>query len=290
MRKSIFEIVSKSVNMENEVQRISFMAEQEDILCVNKYSYFNLFKFVEVFCFNDWECRGHFIDTADFLDALDWQVLKHDATYDTEALMTFIELVYNFWNLSNQEFNNNENVYSLQWRGNYYHLKDVMDDVLGQYNHCAYIDKKRRCVLVIEDKAEVTAVAEIVPTSLALNVIRYNHKSLKGEIELKKSILISIGAELEPKRKELQEINRQLSEDIFFILNNVNIRHNNRSKTDKAKYKEYTAKMTKSQMEKWYDELYQMMLLAILLLDNRSRTEKVKELKEKIVNGQADEK
>ena len=74
------------------------------------------------------------------------------------------------------------------------------------------------------------------------------------------------------------------------MLNNVNIRHNNRSKKDKGKYKEYTAKMTKVQMEKWYDELYQMMLLAILLLDNTSRAERVKTLKDKIVNGQACEK
>ena len=40
--------------------------------------------------------------------------------------------------------------------------------------------------------------------------------------------------------------------------------------------------MKKDRLEKWYDELYQMMLLAILLLDNVDRTDKVKELKSKI--------
>jgi len=286
MRKSIFEIVSESLNMENETQRILMMAEHEDLLCVDRFSYYNLFKFVDRYCFRDWECRGHFIDVEDFLEAMDIQNLRREATYDTDALMTLIELVYNFWNLSDQEFSNNNKRYSLQWCGNFFHLRDVMDDILGQYNHCAYIDKKKKYVLVIEDKPEVTAVAEIVPVSLAFGVIKYNHKSLKGEIDLKKSILISMGAELEPKRKELQEINRQLSEDIFFMLNNINIRHNNCSTTDKAKYKEYTARMTKSQMEKWYDELYQMMLLAVLLLDNTNRTEKIKDLKDKIVKGQ----
>lgn len=43
--------------------------------------------------------------------------------------------------------------------------------------------------------------------------------------------------------------------------------------------------MTKARLEKWYDELYQMMLLAFLLLDNVNRTENVKELKEKIIGG-----
>ena len=158
-----------------------------------------------------------------------------------------------------------------------------MLDNLEKYNHKSYIDDER--ILIIEDKPEVTAVAEIIEQDLAIDIIRYNHRSMQGEIELKKKILISLGSELEPKRKELQVLNKQLSEDIFFMLNNMNLRHNNRSKKDMGKYKEYVAKMTKARLEKWYDELYQMMLLAFLLLDNVDRTENVKELKEKIIGG-----
>ena len=69
------------------------------------------------------------------------------------------------------------------------------------------------------------------------------------------------------------------------MLNNLNIRHNNRSKKDKSKYKEYVANMSKTRLEKWYDELYQMMLLAFLLLDNIERKKKVSELKSKIIGG-----
>lgn len=160
-----------------------------------------------------------------------------------------------------------------------------MEDILSKNNHKAYIDNENERVLIIEDKPEVSSVVEIVDETLALDIVKYNHISLQGEIELKKSILLSLGAELEPKRKELETINKQLSNDIFFMLNNINIRHNNRSKKDKSKYKEYVAKMTKKQLEKWYDELYQMILLAFLLLDNVDRTKKVKELKNKVVGG-----
>lgn len=69
------------------------------------------------------------------------------------------------------------------------------------------------------------------------------------------------------------------------MLNNCNIRHNNRNKKDSSKYKEYVAKMSKKQLEKWYDELYQMILLAFLLLDNGDRDVKITELKAKIVGG-----
>ena len=280
-RRSIFDIVSESVNMENEAKRIITMAEKEYLLYVDKYTAKKLFDFVDDYCFNYWEYRGHFINVDDYLEALNFDTLKRNATHDVDSLLTVIELIYNFWNLSHQKFNNKTKGYELQWSGNYYHLKDVMDDVLQQYNHKAYINDNETCILVIEDKAEVTAVAEILPSALAFDVIKYNHRSLQGEVELKKSILLSLGAELEPRRKELQTLNKQLSEDIFFMLNNLNLRHNNRSKKDKN-YKEAVAKMRKDRLEKWYDELYQMILLAMLLLDNVDRTVKVKELKDKI--------
>lgn len=281
MRKSIFDIVSESIDMNSEIRRILAMARREDVLCVDKYSYFTLFDFIDEYCFIEWECRGHFINVDDFLEALDFGNLEKSATFDVDSLLTLIELVYNFWNLSHKQFDDNDKYYQLQYCGNYYHLKNVMDDILEQYNHIAYINEKEKCVLVIENKEDVTAVAEILPSTLSLDVIKYNHRSLNGEIELKKSILLKLSNELEPKRKELEKINKQLSQDIFFMLNNLNIRHNNRSKKDKN-YKEYVAKMKKDSLEKWYDELYQMILLAFLLLDNVNRIPQVEELKTKL--------
>ena len=282
MRKSIFDIVAESIDMESEANRLVTMSSEERVLVIDSYPYKTLFDYVDEYCFKEWAQRGHFVDVDDFLEALEYEDLKEEATHDVDALLTLIELIYNFWELSHNQFNDGEKGYRLQWCGNYYHLKDVMDDVLGQYNHVAYINEEQECVLIVEDKAEVTAVAEIMPTpALAVDVVRYNHRTLRGEIELKKKILLAMGAELEAKRKKLHTINSTLENDIFFMLNNLNIRHNNKSKGDKN-YKEYVAKMRKDRLEKWYDELYQMLLLAFLLMDNTKRVEKVKELKEKI--------
>lgn len=280
MRKSIFDIASASVNMSNEVDRIVTMSIKEK----NTYSFpyeRSLFDFVDERCFNSWNHRGHFVDVEDFLEAVDYKGIQRMAKGgDVNAFMTLIELTYNFWNLAYRAIFDEKT--NLGYRNNFFHLRDVMLDNLEKYNHKAYIKNDR--ILIIEDKPEVTAAAEIVKQDLAIDIIRYNHRSLQGELELKKGILLSLGAELEPRRKELQVINKQLTEDIFFMLNNLNVRHNNRSKKDKN-YKEYVAKMRKDRLEKWYDELYQMMLLAILLLDNVTRSGQIKELKDKIVGG-----
>lgn len=285
MRKSIFDIVAENINMESEANRLVALSSQEHVLVVNSYAYRTLFKYVDEYCFGEWVQRGHFVDVDDFLEALEFDDLQEKAAYDVDAFLTLIELIYNFWELSHRQFDDDEKGYKLQWCGNYYHLKNVMDDVLGQYNHVAYINEEQECVLVVEDKAEVTAAAEIMPTpTLSIEVVRYNHRTLKGEIELKKKILLALGAELEVKRKKLHLINATLENDIFFMLNNLNIRHDNKSKGDKN-YKEYVAKMRTERLEKWYDELYQMILLAFLLMDNKKRAEKIKELKGKINTG-----
>lgn len=281
MRKSIFDIATSSINISNEVDRIVSMSINEKTLYYFPYD-LSVFDFVDKHCFRDWSYRGHFVDVKDFLDAIGYNDIRAAAKKgDTDAFIALIELTYNFWMLAHKDLINEKT--SSQWQNNFYHLREVMLDNLEKYNHKAYIDGDR--ILIIEDKPEVTAVSEIVEGDLALDIIRYNHRSLQGEIELKKNILISLGSELEPKRKELQAINKQLSEDIFFMLNNINIRHNNRSKKDMSKYKEYVAKLSRTRLEKWYDELYQMMLLAFLLLDNVDRQNKVKELKNKIIGG-----
>ena len=280
MRKNIFDIASASINISNEVDRIVTMSIQEKNTYDCPYDR-SLFEFVDSRCFKEWSYRGHFLDVKDFLESIDYNGIKQAAKNgDVESFMTLIELTYNFWHLAEQDISDEKT--GSKWQNNFYHLQDVMLDSLEKYNHKAYIDNDR--ILIIEDKPEVTAVAEIIEQSLAMDIIRYNHRSLQGELDLKKTILLSLGAELEPRRKELQAFNKQLSEDIFFMLNNLNIRHNNRSKKDKN-YKEHVAKMRKERLEKWYDELYQMMLLAFLLLDNVERTSQVKELKDKIVGG-----
>ena len=64
-----------------------------------------------------------------------------------------------------------------------------------------------------------------------------------------------------------------------FLLNKMNIRHNNKEGKNAS---EYVANLADEELEKWYDETYQMLLLAMLEVDNIERNRKVNELKKKI--------
>lgn len=79
-----------------------------------------------------------------------------------------------------------------------------------------------------------------------------------------------------------KEIIRNLLNDLF---NNLNIRHNNVNSND-SKYKAYVAKMSCNELEHWYDETYQMCLLAILELEHKERKADLDELKSRIESAQ----
>ncbi|MCQ2471981.1 MAG: hypothetical protein MJ147_08095 [Clostridia bacterium] len=285
MRKNIFEIVSEKTDIENVINRIIRLFKETNTIIINGSDYFeddtycNIYHFVNVHCFNTWRRKGLFIDFDDFLNTLNYCELEEKAADCEESLLTFVELIYNLWFLSEITIKQYDDIYS---NDSFMLLKNIMDDLLQKYNHKAYFNEEEQYVLVVEDKPEVTAVAEILPQNLSLDVIRYNHYSLKGRIDLKKAILIKLGSELEAKDKRLLEINKQLKNDIFNMLNNCNIRHNNVSPEQKGKYKKFIADMSDEELEVWYDELYQMLLLAFLILDNEDRKIRVKEFINKL--------
>lgn len=272
--------------MNSDTDRLVTMAKLEKTLCLDNGTYLDLFRFVDIFCFKNWVHRSRFISVDDFLNALRFDDLVRQAAYDLEAHLMLVELIYNFWNLANNVLSDKNSKINVYWCGNFYHIKAAMDDILEECNHIAWSNDDNDCIIVVENKPEVTAAAEIMPTpELSFDIIRYNHRALKGDVKAKKAILITLEADLEAKRKELQAINNKLSDDVFFMLNNINIRHNNCSKQDSAKYKKYVADMAPEQLEEWYDELYQMMLLGFLLLDNKERSIKIGKLKDNINRG-----
>lgn len=138
--------------------------------------------------------------------------------------------------------------------------------------------------IYVEKSSAAIAVAEStqIPDELSYKVLEYNHRSLKGNIEKKRELLTLFSSQLEPKRKTLAGVAKSLSDALFFSFNNMNIRHNNIDPSDKAKYVKEVAEIDSKVLEEWYDEIYQMCLLAFLELEQIERKKKFDKLKNEI--------
>lgn len=116
-----------------------------------------------------------------------------------------------------------------------------------------------------EKKPEAIAVAEIVDDSLSYKVLEYNHIRMRGNLKGKLSILKLMADDIENKqvRNAIKSINTTFESQLYQLINKF-VRHDH-SQT------QIIADMQDEELEMWYDEIYQMWLLAKLGLDHLDR-------------------
>lgn len=144
-------------------------------------------------------------------------------------------------------------------------------------------ESKDGFTVFVEKNAAATAVAEsdLIPDDLSYKLITYDHHSMRGDLEKKKAIIVRLASILEGKQAKLNQVNSTLKKDLFYIFNNFNIRHNNCDSQSKD-YKPAIANMDNKKLEKWYDETYQMCLLAFMELEQADRKPKFDAIKTEI--------
>ena len=159
-------------------------------------------------------------------------------------------------------------------------VQSLIDYDLEQINHYIYRTEDGK-YLVVQKDAAASAVADIVAPELADAIIEYNHHLLKGDLKSKKLILKQIADALEPRRAELKTVNKTIENDFFYMVNTMNVRHNNCDVSDPSKYNEKFANLTDREKEEWYDEIYQEGLMAYLSLEQVDREKKILDFKTK---------
>ena len=217
--------------------------------------------------------RGTSLSLEDFDDEYGFDFDKYPPNFDIEYLIRFCEY---FYNLSTAYMG----VPNLLDRFN---VTLITQQIYRVIEKIGYMPAEQDgFTIFVEKSIPAIAVSEIVPNELSYKVISYNHHSMKGNLENKKETLLKLANLLEGKRKQLKSINSSLEDDLFYAFNNLNLRHNNKDISYKEKYKKYIADMSNAELENWYDEIYQMCLLAFLEIEQIARKKSFNELKRRI--------
>lgn len=134
---------------------------------------------------------------------------------------------------------------------------------LNQDGFVIYVEKSPAAISVAE--------SEQIQKEISYKMISYNHHSMRGKLQEKKNTILKLAELLEAKRTELAKVDSRFCSDIFYLFNNLNIRHNNVDPSINGKFKQAVADMPPEELEHWYDETYQMCLLAFLRLEQADR-------------------
>ena len=146
-------------------------------------------------------------------------------------------------------------------------------------NHCIVEQEEGKKIIVEKNAAATQAVQLVDNLSVSSGILEYLHYALKGHLEEKRKILLLLGNYIEPMLKSHVLKNAgygDIESDVGFLLNNMNIRHNNLEGT---KRKEYTASLTKDELEEWYDKTYNTILAAIILKEQIAISAEIKPLR-----------
>lgn len=266
-RQNIFDIIQNNYDIAREINKINDIINRLEVGLDDVegfgYGFFNsenLYKWVEDNCFPKWKNRGVMLDIEEFEDILGIEDIILNAEREMiapEDALIYLEYILNiiYMCLNSDAYKNNE----LKIDEKYSILMEVINNLLDNLNYEIKYFENEEKVLLVEKNATATAVAEISDEKTALEVLEYNHYLLKGNIEKKRAILKSITDVVEGHRTNQK--NSGVLSDYGYLVNNLNIRHNN---FDGSKKQPYLISMTDEELEQWYDITYQIILICIL--------------------------
>lgn len=276
-RRSFAEVLkSAKIDINLEYQRLYVMFYKEKLIFVSDFlgggTYYTLEDFINKNFYN-MSLKGNSLSLTDFDYEYGFTYKSTEKNSDEDYLISFCEYCINLtFDLKNVTNGYTDRAFKI--------IRQQVNNIIEKLGYMRNMDG--RIVTYVPKSPSSISVSEILPKAESYKVIHYNHHSMKGDVDGKKEILRQLGALLEPKEKELAQINSSLKSDIFFALNNLNIRHNNFDPLDKSNYKKCVAEMKTAELENLYDELYQMILLAFLELDNKARKVVFEDLKKSI--------
>lgn len=274
-RKNIFEIIEEQYDIEEETRKISNLFKNIKFMKTNSLQseLYTIEKLVDD-VFSHWKQRGSCLNCAEMKEKLHLTQTFNDLDNIINTLEYYSNILY----IVEHKIDILANL-PLRGCSEYQMLLENIDILIDHLHYEKLIfDEEDKVILVPKDPA-ATAVAEIASKDVAFAILKYHHASLKGKIDEKRKLLLSIANEYEPLLNKQIDGFKEYFDKATNMLNNMNIRHNNKSGKNK---KELIAQMSDEELESWYDELYQLLLFCILIKDNKERKDKIDDLLKRI--------
>lgn len=277
MRRNIFDLMNnKEIDIEREFKRINKLFEKD--IFDTTYPRRTIYTVIDEEYFNEWKNRGRNISINDLFTSLqirDKSGLKENSI---NKLLLYIEVIVNLFSISIEKMKiEMVDYYSYDWEI-YRLLQENINSLLEDLNY--KISKLSTGEFVIVEKDMLSSSIAETNEKVSDKVIEYRRFILKGKIDEKREILNLLANEIEGMKTIFKGTTySNLMDDVQFMLNNLNIRHNNIEGKNK---KQYVIDLPNEELEKLYDKTFDM-ILGIFVIDRYIRNKnEIDEIKKNI--------
>ena len=275
-RKNIFSILASTFDISSEIYVIDDHLTNKTVTYIphplsTKYKIEKISILVDSVFYN-WKGRDTATNIQSFKQRIGIpEILEKIVIFENsteEEVITYLEYALNISELFRKKFISKASDFA-----NFYMLEDNLKMVIEKMNLKILPDIKHDGFELVVNNPEATLVAELMPEDVGIQIMRYHHHLLKGDLTEKASIIVMMAKKFEAIRKDLESKNyTKIASDTGFCLNKLNIRHNNEKE-------EHVASMDKEELEDWYDYTYQLLLTCFLLHDYTNTRERIDSIK-----------
>ncbi len=239
------------------------------------YKEYSLETYADRRFFSEWKAREDCADTDEMRSGYNIDGILRSADPSEGEVLTYCQYVLNIAELCRRSYNKEEAPgYDFDIR-NYTELLSRIRSILKRLHYeVKYVPEKEFIYIVPRDPA-AEAVTDDPGDPMTAVITEYRSTAAMGDLDRKKELLSRMGEVIEGYSDNLSDANAVLFSRIQFMLNNINIRKDNRSGEERV---ERVADMSSHELEEWYDTTYQMLLLRIMEHNNKERLQSVDQL------------
>lgn len=271
MRKNLYELLSERVfDVKAEYSTLWKLFCTEECYHLS-YSSYSIAEWIDKTYFRNLPFRGTYTSLSELMHGIG---LYERSDIDLDKLLLFCELICAMLPLLKSHDDGNV-IRQVKV------ISENIDYILERTNHEVIKDSSKHYIIVEKNKSAALAAGLVGDETVAFELIEYNHFGLKGDLEGKKKLLVSIASYIEPILRDhtLQKKGyKQLESDAGFLFNNFHIRHNNRVGNTA---KEYITSISNNELEEWYDKAYEVALSVIIINDYLSINQEISDVKTK---------
>ena len=281
-RKNIFEILKQKYDTWDEINKILslFFSKLFHYQGFNQSRNYTAEEVFDIELLPDWKQRGSYLSCQEIRKTLE---IPSYFSYEPSMgdIINVLEYIENIVYLLVKKLDI-FHYYKYNVSDKFTILVENMRILQEHLNYEYKIFAKEEMVILVPKNPIATTVAEISDEETAIAILRYNHHTLKGDLETKRQLLSAIARAYEPLLDNPIEGYRDFFKQTNGLLNNLHIRHNNFEEGDN---KNLVINIDDKTLEHWYDELYQLLLFCVLIDDNLKRKKEAGEFLKQLKQG-----